>query len=226
MKHLKPFNEGSIEDEINARVEQDDNEKQNREYYIKHGKLSQYIESKGGVFTFGMLRSIFDDSLNAKKKRDLKKGGYKFFHRAVPYANAALMVNPIIWVIGMVFGSLRAFNKIISQVLKDPGSNYPEFLKKIIIRTMQVAEGDIKPLMGEDKFFDLFVVSDEITTIVRKDVLLKFATDLCEKMSKEPDDKKVPDHYIETELKWYLNDRFDLSYTFKKRFKYSNLKMK
>jgi len=226
MKHLKRFNEGSVEDEINARVEQDDNERHNREYYIKNGKLSQYIESKGEVFTFGMLRAIFEDSLYDKKKRDLTKGGYKFLHRAIPYVNATLMLNPMIWLIGMVFGSLRAFNKIISEILKNPGNNYPDFLKKIIVRTMQVAEGDIKPLIGEDKFFDLFVVSDDITNIVRKDVLLKFATELCEKMANEPDDKRVPDHYIDNELKWYLNEKFDLSYTFKKRFKYSNQKVK
>ena len=209
----------SVQDEIRARVEQDENERQNREYYAKHGKLSQYIESKGEVFTFGMLRAIFEDSLDAKRKRDLAKGGYKFLHRAIPYANAALTVNPIIWFIGMVFGSLRAFNKIIAQVLKDPGRNYPEFLKKIVVNTMNVAEGEIKPLLGEDKFFNLFVVSDDITKIVRKDVLLIFANELCEKMSEEPDDKEVPDHYIENELKAWLHQIYDLTYTFKKKGK-------
>jgi hypothetical protein len=30
-------------------------------------------------------------------------------------------------------------------------------------------------------------------------------------MEVEPDDKPVPDHYIENELKQYLNDNYDVS---------------
>jgi ABC-type oligopeptide transport system substrate-binding subunit len=37
-----------------------------------------------------------------------------------------------------------------------------------------------------------------------------FTKDLILKMEAEPDDKPVPDHYIENELKKYLNDNYDV----------------
>ena len=226
MSSIKRYNEyidwsklnrqkSAIENEVDdARLKSEIEQKEYQDY-LKKGELSKYLKSKGKKFTFGMLNAIFEDAIQAKRKRNLTKGGYKFLHRAVPMAIA--FVSPIVWLVGTIFGSLRAFNKIITAALKNPGNNYPEFLKKLIINTMNVAEGDIKPLLGDDKFYSAFVVSDDITRILRKDLLYEFAADLSDKMSKEPEDKEVPEKYIEDELKKWLNERYDLSYTFPKQ---------
>jgi hypothetical protein len=180
--------------------------------YLDKGELSKYLNKNGKKFTFGILNAIFDDALDAKKKRNMTKGGYKFLHRAIPIIGGAL--SPIIWLLGTVFGSLRAFNKIIKNALENPGNNYPDFIKNVIINTMSVAEGDIKPLLGDDQFYNAFVVSDDIIKVLRKDLLYEFATDLANKMSKEDIDDEVPHKYIENELKKWLSNKYDLSYTF------------
>ena len=168
-------NKSSVETEVGDMRIHNKEENDIFKDYLDKGELSKYLRKKGKKFTFGILNAIFDDALNAKKKRNIAKGGYKFLHRAIPLAGGAL--SPILWLVGTVFGSLRAFNKIIKNALRNPGNNYPDFIKNVIIKTMSVAEGDIKPLLGDDKFYNAFVVSDDIIKVLRKDLLYEFATE-------------------------------------------------
>jgi hypothetical protein len=175
-------------------------------WYAHRGNLSNYLRQEGKDFKFGMLLAMFKDAQEAKKKTDFKVGFFKSLHRILPMALAPFF--PIAAVFGIIFGSTRAFNKIIGPILNDPTDNYESFLEALIKRGMQVAEGEI-PV--KDRFTRAFVVSDNLVAAIRPDVLQKFASELSKKMSEENPDKVVPHDYIENELKRYLNKEFDVN---------------
>jgi len=173
------------------------------------GHLSEYFRQNDRVFTFGVLKNIFKDAVAYKKKREFVKGAYKMVHRAVPMTLA--FVSFPIWLAGNVLGASRALNKILQPILENPENNYNEFLVKLLKGTMAFMEGEIKYVMGDDWYYTAFVMEDDLIKMVRKDVLRLFAIELANKMEQEPDDKPVPHHYIENELKKYLNEKFDIS---------------
>ncbi len=175
----------------------------------REGKLSQHFRETGKKFTFGVLKSCFHDAIEYKKKRELIKGSYKMIHRAVPMV-LAFFYFPL-WLVGNILGASRAFNKILQPILMNPDNNYNEFLIKLIKGTIAITEGEIKYVMGDDWFYNAFVMEDDLINMVRKDVLRIFAVELANKMENEPDDKEVPHHYIENELKKFLNDKFDIN---------------
>jgi len=175
----------------------------------REGHLSTYFRKNGKVFTFGVLKSIFQDAIDYKKKREFIKGGYKMLHRAIPMALA--FVSFPVWLAGNVLGASRALNKILQPLLKNPETNYNKFLVKMIQGTMAVMEGEIKYIMGDDWFYSTFIMDDKLIKMVRKDVLRVFAVELANIMEQEPDDKEVPHHYIENELKIFLNEKFGIT---------------
>ena len=175
-------------------------------YHAHRGNLAEYLKQHGKKFTFGMLNALFKDARDAKRKTDLKVGIIKAAHRILPMALAPFF--PMIAIVGYILGSSRAFNKVIAPILADPGNDYPAFLKKVIDATMRVAEGDLT--ITKDRFTRSFVVSDRIVDAIKPEVLQKFSLFLSEKMSLEDPQGEVPDHYIENELKKYLNDHFGI----------------
>lgn len=170
------------------------------------GHLAEYLEKQGKKFTFGMLLAIFKDAQRAKKRSDLKVGIVKAIHRVLPIALAPFF--PIAAVVGIVFGSTRAFNKILAPILKNASDNYEGFLMDLVDSSMKIAEGEI-PV--EDRFTRAFVVSDRLVSALKPEVLQRFLEDVANKMSKEDLSKEVPLHYIENELKKYLNQNFDIN---------------
>lgn len=170
------------------------------------GNLSSYLKRKGKKFTFGLLLAIFKDAQQAKKKSDLKVGIVKALHRVLPIALAPFF--PIAAVIGVVFGSTRAFNKILAPMLKNSSETYEGFLIDLVNSSMKVAEGEI-PV--EDRFTRAFVISDKLVNALKPEVLQKFSEYVSEKMSKEDLDKEVPLNYIENELKTYLNKTYSIN---------------
>lgn len=173
-------------------------------YHAHKGNLAKYLTERGKTFTFGILRAIFDDARNAKRRTDIKTGVIKAAHRIIPMALAPYF--PIVAIIGYILGTSRAFNKVIAPILADPGNDYPAFLKKVIDATMRVAEGDLTS--EKDRFTRAFVVSDRLVDAIKPEVLQEFSIFLSEKMSLEDPNSEVPDHYIENELKSYLNQSF------------------
>lgn len=185
----------------------DDKEIKAHLYHAHRGNLADYLQKSGRKFTFGMLRALFLDAIEAKKKTELRTGAIKMIHRLVPILLAPHYTA--LAVIGYILGTSRAFNKVIAPVLSDPGSDYPEFLKRIIDATMKIAEGDLAS--PKDRFSRAFVVSDRITDAIKPEVLHKFSLFLSEKMSKMDLNSEVPDNFIENELKTYLNKNFNIS---------------
>lgn len=176
-------------------------------YNAHRGHLSEYLNEKGKEFTFGLLNAIFKDSLRAKKVAELEIGAIKMLHRIIPMALAPWF--PLLAMVGYILGTSRAFNKIMIPIFsgKDEDDNYTSFLKKIIDGSMKIAEGEI-PI--KDRFSRAFVVSDRLIDAIKPDVLHKFSLYLSKKMSEENPDSTVPEHYIENELKTYLNDNFEI----------------
>jgi hypothetical protein len=177
--------------------------------YIKQahrGNLANHLKKVGKKFTFGMLNSLFVDATDAKRKTDIRVGILKAVHRILPMALAPFF--PILAIVGYILGTSRAFNKIIAPILADPGKDYPDFLNKLVINSMKIAEGEI--IQVKDRFSRAFVVSDNITEAIREEVLREFALYLSKKMERQDPDTEVPDFYIENELKKYLNRKFDI----------------
>lgn len=197
-------------------------EKEYEKILGRKGKLSEHFRKTGKKFTFGVLKNIFEDAVEYKKRREFIKGTYKMIHRAIPMALS--FISFPIWLIGNILGGSRAINKILRPMLKNPEKNYNSFLIKFLKGIMAFMEGEVKYVMGDDWFYDAFVMEDKLIKMIRKDVLRLFAVELANKMEKESDDKVVPHHYIENELKKYLNEKFDINPPMK--FKTTNPKKK
>ena len=174
----------------------------------KEGHLGAYLHSKGDNFNFGILRAIFLDAIAAKKKTKLKKGILSILPTVIPLSLAPFF--PILAVVGTIIGSSRLTHRIFDTIFDylNPHSKYTDFLKKTIDTYMMLPEGDV-PL--KDRFSRAFVVSDRLIEALKPEVVDTFTTFISEKMSQEDENTIVPDHYIENELKTYLNDNFDVS---------------
>ena len=173
----------------------------------KQGHLGAYLHSKGEKFTFGILRAIFKDAIEAKKKTKLKKGILSTLPTIIPLAMAPFF--PILAIVGTIFGSSRLAHRIFDTIFEylNPQSKYTDFLKKTIDTYMMLPEGEV-PL--KDRFSRAFVVSDRLIEALKPEVVDSFTSFISEKMDKEDNDEVVPDHYIENELKTYLNNNFDI----------------
>ena len=174
----------------------------------KEGHLGAYLHSKGDKFTFGMLQAIFLDAIAAKRRTNLKKGILGILPTVIPLSLAPFF--PILAVVGTIVGSSRLAHRVFDTIFDylNPHSKYSDFLKKTIDTYMMLPEGNL-PL--KDRFSRAFVVSDRLIDAIKPEVVDAFTTFISEKMSREDENKVVPDHYIENELKTYLNDNFDIS---------------
>jgi len=94
---------------------------------------------------------------------------------------------------------------ILSDI--DSDSKYLDFLNTTIQTVMKVPEGDVAV---KDRFSRAFVVSDRLIEALKPEVIDAFSRQLARKMEQQPDDEAVPEHYVENELKQYLNDNYDV----------------
>lgn len=173
----------------------------------KRGHLADYLNSKGRSLTFGILRAIFLDAREAKMAMDAKKAVWQSLPRAIPLALAPFF--PILAVVGLIFGTSRLANRLLKPILSniDSDSKYLDFLNTTIQTVMRLPEGEVAV---KDRFSRAFVVADRLIEAIRPEVIDDFTRQLSRKMAEQPDDLEVLDHYVENELKQYLNDRFDV----------------
>lgn len=186
---------------------EDDNELNKMVHFAKNGYLHAYLNEKGERFTFGMLNAIFKDAIRARKITNIKKG----VHNILPSTIPLLLIPyfPILAVIGSIFGASRTFHKVFDPIFDylNPQSKYADFLKKMIDAYMKIPEGEI-PV--KDRFTRAFVVSDRFVEAIKPEVLAEFSDYLSNKMQSMPEDQEVPNHYIENELKEYINKNYDV----------------
>lgn len=171
----------------------------------KQGKLSEYADSN--VIKFGMLKALYHDAVEYKKKREYGKGLAKFAIRIIPIAIAPIFVP--IWIISQILGTTRAVNKILIPTLSMDHKNYNSFLRTLINKTMIVAEGDIKPFLEKDWYYDVFNVHDGLIKMVRKEHIYEFTIWISEEIQKKPDNQNVPHYWLDQEFRKWLNNKFD-----------------
>lgn len=173
----------------------------------KLGKFDDYIND-GNPIKFGMLKRLYQEANDYKKEREYKKGAAKFIMRIVP-----ILLSPIffpIWLISQILGTTRAVNKILIPTLRMENKNYNSFLINLITKTMNLAEGDIKPLLGNDWYYDAFFVHDGLINMVRKEHIYEFTNFISSEIQKKDDDLVVPNYWLDTQFRKWLNNKFNL----------------
>ena len=152
-------------------------------------------------------KQLEKDAIKAKRVTDIKRGVFNILPSLIPVALAPFF--PILAIVGTVFGTSRMFHKVFNPIFDylHPSSKYSNFLKRMIDSYMKIPEGEVNL---KDRFTRAFVVSDRLIDAIKPDVLDKFSTYLSEKMEILDDDMEVPDHFIENELKMFLNNNFDV----------------
>jgi hypothetical protein len=202
---LEKFQTGGKSDELIKLLNED--EIQTQVVLSKQGNLHRYMQEHGEEFTFGVLRAIFKDAKDAKMRTDVKKGLIQAVPRGLPVLLAPFY--PVLAVVGLVLGTSRTFNKLIKPLFNhlDSDSKYVDFLKTMVFYYMKFPEGEVNL---KDRFSRAFVVTDRLIDAIKQETIDAFTKSLVDKMGAEPDDKPVPDHYIENELKRYLNDNYDV----------------
>mgnify|MGYP003505388401 FL=1 len=186
----------------------DKEELENQIAISKKGYLANYLQDKGERFTFGILKAIFQDALVAKKRTNLKKGIFSIIPRVLPLA--LIPFFPTLAIVGAIFGSSRDAYKIFDVIFDyiNPHSKYTDFLKKMVDTYMKIPEGNVNL---KDRFSRAFVVSDRLIDALKPEVINEFTNFVVDKMNNEDDNIDVPLHYIENELKEYLNNNFDVN---------------
>ena len=181
----------------------------------KECKLAEYIDSH--EIKFGMLKAIYHDAIVYKKKREYEKGIAKFVIRAIPMAMAPVFFP--VWLISQILGATRAVNKVIVPALNMEHSSYESFLKNLITRTMNLAEGDIKPFLGKDWYYDVFYVHDGLTNMIRKEHIYEFTLYISDVIQKKNDEQIVPKYWLDKEFRKWLNNKFTVDLPTGKKMK-------
>lgn len=203
---LEKFQSGGQSDEVIKLL--NDDEIQTQIVLSKQGNLHRYMQEHGEEFTFGVLRAIFKDAKDAKMRTDIKKGFIQAIPRGLPVLLAPFY--PVLAIVGLILGTSRTFNKLIKPLFNhlDSDSKYVDFLKTMVFYYMKLPEGEVSL---KDRFSRAFVVTDRLIDAIKQETIDAFTKNLVDRMETEPDDKPVPDHYIENELKKYLNDNYDVN---------------
>lgn len=172
----------------------------------QQGKLAEYI-ADGNVIRFGMLKALYQDAIEYKKKREYKKGFAKFMIRAIPLAIAPIFFP--VWLISQILGGTRAINKIIIPTLNMEPKTYNSFLKTLVTKTMNLVEGDIRPFLGNDWYYDVFYVHDGLTKMVKQIYIYEFTNFISDEIQKKSDEQAVPKYWLDNEFRKWLNEKFD-----------------
>jgi len=173
----------------------------------KQGKLAEYIDN-GNVIKFGMLKALYQDAIIYKKKREYEKGFAKFAVRAIPIALAPIFFP--IWLVSQILGATRALNKVLVPTLNMDHRDYNSFLKTLIIKTMNLVEGDIRPYIGNDWYYDIFSVHDGLTKMIKTEYVYEFTLYISTEIQKKKDDQVVPHYWLDTEFRKWLNAKFEI----------------
>lgn len=216
MNNIKNYNQFLILEKYDRNIKSkliemgvtDEDELKRQVHLAKNGHLGHYLNEKGEKFTFGILNAIFKDAIDAKIKTNIKRGIFNILPSVIPLA--LIPFFPIAAMVSVVFGTSRIFHRIFDPVFDyiNPHSKYTDFLKMMIDMYMKIPEGDVT---FKDRFTRAFVVSDRLVEAIKPEVLQKFSLELSEKMASIDSNMEVPTHYIENELKDYLNRNFEIN---------------
>ena len=166
-----------------------------------------------GPITFGQLKALVEEATNKRIGADIGRGVFKTMWRIVPFFIPQILLAAV----GVTV--TRAINKIITPALKDTGG-YKSWWGKVVLKAMDIAEGDYIPdiALGDDPLSKIFFISDGLMAMIKDKYKLKFARYVANVAASQPDNKPVPDWFVENLLRDYLNQKFllDPPLTFKK----------
>jgi hypothetical protein len=154
-----------------------------------------------GKITFGQLKAIVESATKRRIFKHVGEGGVKATIRLLPWFLPQLMIP------GIIGGVIRAVNKILRPSLTETES-YKTFWGKAVLKSFQVAEGD---LHLSDPFSKIFFISDGLMTMMDDKYKVKFAKHIADLASEKPDDEEVPEYFVENELRHWVNDKFLLN---------------
>ena len=160
----------------------------------------KFCQSQGKI-TFGQLRAIVESATKRRIFKHVGEGGVKATIRLLPFFLPQLMIP------GIIGGVVRAVNKILRPSLTETES-YKTFWGKAILKSFQVAEGDLNLT---DPFSKIFFISDGLMTMMDDRYKVKFAKHIADLASEKPDDEEVPEYFVENELRHWVNDKFLLN---------------
>ena len=165
-------------------------------------KVKGFCSAQGPI-TFGQLRTLVEEATSQRIKGDIGRGVFKSLWRIIPF----FIPQVLLAAVGVTV--TRAFNKIITPALKDT-RGYKSWWGKAVLKAMDVAEGDYIPdvALGDDPISKIFFISDGLLQMIRDKYKLKFARYVAEVASNEPDNKPVPEWFVENLLRNYLNQKF------------------
>ena len=165
-------------------------------------KVKGFCTAQGPI-TFGQLRELVEAATSKRIKADMGRGVFKTLWRVIPF----FIPQVLLAAVGITV--TRAINKIITPALTDT-RGYKSWWGKAVLKAMDIAEGDYIPdrTLGDDPLSKIFFISDGLLQMIRDKYKLKFARYVAEVAASEPDNKPVPEWFVENLLRDYLNQKF------------------
>jgi hypothetical protein len=176
---------------------------------------SEKFCSAQGKITFGQLRAIVESATRKRIFKNVGEGGFKATLRILPWFLPQLMIA------GFIGSATRALNKIFRPTLTET-TKYRTWWGKAVMKAFDLVEGD---LHLEDPLSRIFFISDGLMTMLDEKYKLKFAQYIANIASLQPDDKEVPEFFVENELRRWLNEKFLLDPPLKPKTKFSKMKV-
>jgi len=159
---------------------------------------SEKFCSAQGKITFGQLKALVESATSKRIYKHIGEGGFKATLRLIPW------FLPQLSLAGFIASSARALNKILRPTITET-TNYRTWWGKAVMKSFDLAEGELNL---SDPFSRIFFISDGLMTMLDDRYKLKFAKYVADIASLEPDDKEVPEFFIENELRRWLNEKF------------------
>ena len=159
---------------------------------------SEKFCSAQGKITFGQLKALVESATTKRMFKHIGEGGFKATLRLIPWFLPQLSLG------GFIASSARALNKILRPTITET-TNYRTWWGKAIMKSFDLAEGELNL---SDPFSRIFFISDGLMTMLDDRYKLKFAKYVADIASLEPDDKEVPEFFVENELRKWLNEKF------------------
>jgi ABC-type multidrug transport system fused ATPase/permease subunit len=147
---------------------------------------------------FEELKALVESATSKRIYKHIGEGGFKATLRLIPW------FLPQLSLAGFIASSARALNKILRPTITET-TNYRTWWGKAVMKSFDLAEGELNL---SDPFSRIFFISDGLMTMLDDRYKLKFAKYVADIASLEPDDKEVPEFFVENELRRWLNDKF------------------
>jgi hypothetical protein len=151
-----------------------------------------------GEITFGQLRALVESTTRKRLFQHVGEGGFKATIRMLPWFIPQLIIA------GAIGSAARAINKIIRPTLEET-TNYKTWWGKSVMKAFDLIEGE---LGISDPLSKIFFISDGLMTMMDNKYKVKFARYIANIASDQPDDKVVPEYFVENELRKWVNDKF------------------